>query len=253
MTGLEERIDALERLPRKIKQELKRFCLAIKESLGNELLGLILYGSALRDDYLPGHSDVNLLVLVRELDVSLLKKVAPLVERANAKALIEPLFLTPEYIKSSLDAFPVEYLNIKREHILLYGEDPFQELDIDLEDLRIQVEREWKLNYIRLQQAYFRSYRNGEALKRVIMKSFNSFSHLLSALFYLRGLLSVDKQELLQKVVREFLVREEIVNWLGSLREKGERMSKEEIERRFDEYLKMMERIMFSLESFRRE
>lgn len=247
---MEEKIDSLKRLPRKTKEELKRFCLALKELLQDDLLGLILYGSILREDYLPKHSDVNILVLVKEIDVPLLKKVAPLVERANNRALIEPLFLTPRYIKNSIDTFPVEYLDIKRQHLLLYGEDPFQEIDISPQDLRIQVEREWKLNYIRLQQAYFRSYRSSEALKRVIIKSFNSFSHLLSSLFYLRGFLSKDKQELMQKIVREFLVKEEIVNWLGSLRERGEKISKEDIERRFDEYLDMMERIMLSLESF---
>lgn len=221
--------------------------------LGDDLLALLLYGSALREDYLPGHSEVNLLVVVKDITILLLKKVAPLVERANNRALIKPLFLTPTYIKTSLNTFPLEYLEIKKEHFLLYGEDPFKGVDISPEDLRIQVEREWKIYYIRLQQAYFRSYRSGEALKRVIIKSFNSLSHLLSAFFYLQGYLSKDKQEILQKMVREFLVREEIVNWLSTLKERRERMSKEEIERRFEEYLKMMERIMFALESLRKE
>lgn len=250
---MEEKIETLERLSRKTKEELKRFCLGLIQTLKDDLLGLILYGSALREDYNHKHSDINILVLVKEINVPLLKKVAPLVERANSRALIEPIFLTPNYIKNSTDTFPVEYLDIKRQHLLLYGEDPFEELDIRAEDLRIQVEREWKLNYIRLQQAYFRSYKSGNALKQVIKKSFNSFSHLLSALFYLRGFLSKDKQELLQKVVREFLVREEIVNWLSSLRDKEEKVGKEDIEKRFDEYISMMERIMFSLESFQKE
>jgi len=251
--SLEEKINSLERLPRKTREELKRFCLYLEETLSNDLLGLLLYGSVLRNDYLFGHSDINLLVLVREINASLLKKVAPLVERANNRALIEPLFLSPNYIRTSLDTFPLEYLDIKREHLLLYGEDPFEKLDISPQDLRIQVEREWKLNYIRLQQAYFRSYRSGESLKWVIIKSLKSFSHLLSALFYLRGSPSEDKRDLLRRAEREFSLGEEIVAWLENLREGREKISKEEIEKRFDEYLRVVERIMFALESSGKE
>lgn len=246
-----EKIASLERLPRKAKDELKKFCLALKDTLGENLLSIIIYGSVLRDDFLPGHSDVNIMLIVREVDLHLLKKVAPLVERANRRALIEPLFLTLDYIKTSLDTFPIEYLNIKKEHLTLYGEDPFNEIELSPDDLRIQMEREWKLNYIRLQQAYFRSYKDRDALIRVIMKSFNSFSHLLSVLFFLKGSASKDKQEILQKMVREFFVREEIVNWLSDLRKRKEKLGQDEIEKRFDEYIKMVERIMYALESLK--
>ncbi|MGB9797023.1 MAG: hypothetical protein ACPLPS_06925 [bacterium] len=248
-----EKIDSLTNLPRKARDELKSFCLGLKETLGENLSGLIIYGSVLRDDYLPNHSDINILVLVKEVRVPDLKRVAPLVERANRRALIEPLFLTTDYIKSSLDTFPIEYLDIKRNHLLLFGEDPFLEIEVDEEELRTQVEREWKLNYIRLQQAFFRSYKDPEALKRVIIKSFNSFTHLLSALFYLRGFLPENKREIWGELIEDFFLRKEIVDWLQSLRERKEKLGKEEMERRFEEYLQMMERIMFALESFRKE
>ena len=248
-----EKIDSLSRLPRKAREELKNFCSGLKKLLGNDLLGLVLYGSALRDDFMPNHSDINILVLVKEVDVSLLRKVAPLVGRANQRALIEPLFLTPEYIKTSLDTFPLEYLDIKRQNLLLYGEDIFSEIEIDRKDLRLQVEREWKLNYIRLQQAYLRSYKDSEALKKIMIKSFNSFTHLLSAIYYLRDSLPEERHLVWDSLMREFFIREEIINWLKSLREKKEKIGKEEIHNRFNEYLKMMERIMFALESFGKE
>ena len=244
-----EKIDSLNRLPKQVREELKNFCGSLKELLANDLLGLLLYGSALRDDYVPNHSDINILVLVKEVDVSLLRKVAPLVARANRRALIEPLFLTPEYIKNSLDTFPLEYLDIKRQNLLLYGEDIFSEIEIKREDLRLQVEREWKLNYIRLQQAYLRSYNDPEALKNVMIKSFNSFTHLLSAIYYLKDSLPEVRHQVWDSLMKEFFIREEIINYLKSLRERKEKIGKEEIHQRFNEYLKMMERIMFALES----
>ena len=248
-----EKIDSLHRLPRKEREELKSFCSSLKELLGNDLLGLVLYGSALREDYLPNHSDINILVLVREVNVPLLRRVALLVARANQRALIEPLFLTPEYIKNSLDTFPLEYLDIKRQNLLLYGEDIFSEIEIDREDLRLQVEREWKLNYIRLQQAYLRSYNDAETLKKIMIKSFNSFTHLLSAIYYLRDSLPEERHQVWDGLMKEFFIREEIINWLKSLRERKEKIGREEIDKRFQEYLKMMERIMFALESLRKE
>jgi predicted nucleotidyltransferase len=248
-----EKIDSLNRLPKKVREELKNFCSSLKELIGNDLLGLLLYGSALRDDYIPHHSDINILVLVKEVDVSLLRKVAPLVARANQRALIEPLFLTPEYIKNSLDTFPLEYLDIKRQNLLLYGEDIFSEIEVDRGDLRLQVEREWKLNYIRLQQAYLRSYNDPEALKKIMIKSFNSFTHLLSAIYYLKDSLPEERHMVWDSLMKEFFLRKEIINYLKSLRERKEKIGKEEIHQRFNEYFKMMERIMFALEALRKE
>ena len=63
-----------------------------------------------------------------------------------------PLFFLTEELQRSTDVFPIESLDVKRAHRVLFGTDPVADLDIPMNLHRVQVERDLRLLLLRLRQ-----------------------------------------------------------------------------------------------------
>lgn len=166
---------------------LEGFVREVRDLYGDDLIAVILYGSAVGPEYIPGVSDLNLLVLLKEVGPGQLAKAAKLVPRWR-KSRLSPLFLDPEYIASSLDSFPIEFLEMKEQHRLLWGEeDPLARLEVSWESLRLQCEQELKGKWLRLRQAYLESAGDARELRRLLIASLSPFTVVLSTLLRLKG------------------------------------------------------------------
>ena len=97
--------------------------------------------------------------------------------------------MTPDYIKNSLDVFPMEFLNIKLLHYTVYGEDVFSDLDIDPSDLRQQCEREIKAKLIGMRQGYISSMGEPKPLTDGFVRSISGYISLF------RGIILLLKKE----------------------------------------------------------
>jgi hypothetical protein len=95
-----------------------------------------------------------------------------------------PLVMTKSFINASLDCYPIEFLNMKNNHILIYGENVLEQIDIRPENLRLQIERELKGKLILLRQGYLESQGNPRQLKNLITRSFTAFISIFNALLY---------------------------------------------------------------------
>jgi len=62
--------------------------------------------------------------------------------------------LTKADIDSSLDTFPIEFLNIKRNYTVVFGEDILEGLAFEKEFIRMQCERELKGKLLLLRAEY---------------------------------------------------------------------------------------------------
>ncbi|MCM8770044.1 MAG: hypothetical protein NC911_10350, partial [Candidatus Omnitrophica bacterium] len=120
----------------------------LKESLGGKLVSVIVYGSFLTENYQPGISDINLIVVVSQVTAGELFSLRKKIKRLIWKHGFKPFFFTPEFVKSSLDTFPLEWVEIKNCHRVIYGENLVEKLLIDREDLRRQLERQIKQDYL---------------------------------------------------------------------------------------------------------
>ena len=80
---------------------------------GDALISIILYGSATGGDYRPGKSDINFMIVLSEEGIGQLEKAFKAVEKWKKRKVAVPLFLTEAYIQTSLDVFPIEYLNFR--------------------------------------------------------------------------------------------------------------------------------------------
>ena len=146
-----------------------------------------IVGSAVIPDYNEKLSDINSVVVLHAMDLEFIKFLAPLGGKYGRKKIAAPLVMTPEYIRTSLDTFPVEFLDFKLIHKTVYGEDLFRNIEVSRQYLRIQCEREIKVKLIGLRQGYLSSLGRKEQYAAMLARSFTGSMVLLRAVITLLG------------------------------------------------------------------
>ena len=139
-------------LPEEVRDTLRSYVDQTTRLYGPSMQSLTLYGSAVRGDYLPGRSNLNLLLLLSTLYVSVLQNYGTIHKRFHKEQIVVPVFLSEEELRRSASLFPLEYTDIAASHHVLSGRDPFLGLDIDTRVLGEQCEQEIRGNLIRLRQ-----------------------------------------------------------------------------------------------------
>ena len=157
-----------------------------KGLFGDDLVSIILYGSAAGRDYRPGKSDINFMIVLSEEGIERLDQAFKMVETWQKRKVAIPLFLTELYVESSLDVFPIEYLNFQRSHVLVYGKDILNDLSFDPQFVRLQCEREIKGKLLLLREAYMETGGKGKALRGVIGQSIQAFVAIFDALLFFK-------------------------------------------------------------------
>ncbi|MCB2198080.1 nucleotidyltransferase domain-containing protein [bacterium] len=166
---------------------------------GNSLNGVYLYGSAARGNWNPKSSDINLLLLLDEKGYDRWPGAADIANRRLKKGFALPLLLTENYIRSSVDVFPMEFLDIKLFHETLFGEDLFPSLDIKPDDLRVQAEREVKGKWVQLRQAALDRGGNTAAMRDLLALSVPTWVSVFQSMLVVSGAeVPRDKRETLR-------------------------------------------------------
>ena len=129
---------------RTLELTLNELTAQITHTYGESLLAVILYGSAASDEFVEGRSNINCLVLLKQVTPDELKKSSPLLQNWHEQGIRTPLFVDPAYVRSAIDVFPIEFLDMKQRYRVLYGQDFLRDLDVKLDHLRFQCEQELK-------------------------------------------------------------------------------------------------------------
>ena len=135
---------------------------------------------------------IKILIVVKKLEIFLLKQNLKLVSSGIKKGIVAPLFLTIKHIESSSDVFPIEFLDMKNRHALIYGEDILSKIIVEPENLRLECEQILKGKLIRLRQAYLEIGLKEKEIKRLIYESFNSFIPVFKNLPQLKNINNID-------------------------------------------------------------
>src|SRR5256885_1398756 len=98
-----------------------------------------------------------------------------------------PLILTEREWRSSADAFPIEYEDMRDAHRLLAGRDPWQGITVQREHVRRQLEHELMGKLVRLRQAYAALRGDPKQLAQVLVRSAAGFFTMLRAALRLAG------------------------------------------------------------------
>jgi len=172
---------------RKTGKQLDKLCEELQRVFGDDLLSVVLYGSAARsEDFAPG-SDLNVLVVLKEITLESLERGTAPTRRWETQGNRPLLFFSPEWIRRSSDVFPLEFLDIQESHRVLAGVDPFAGLDVPRENLRLQCESELKTKLIHLRTGYMELHEDPEALSRLLASSYAPLVAILRGALRITG------------------------------------------------------------------
>lgn len=182
MSGL-----SLDKLSPAAKKIIKPFLDEVLDKYGQKIHSIHVIGTALTDDFDEKGSDVNSIIVLKEMDLKFLELLAPLGKKYGKKRVGAPLIMTPEYINTSIDVFPIEFLNFRLIHSTVYGEDVFDKIEIERMDLRHQCERELKSKLIWLRQGYISSQGDKKILTERFVRSIADYMPLFRGILVLAG------------------------------------------------------------------
>jgi predicted nucleotidyltransferase len=232
------------KLPAKCKETLTDFIARLKDAYKEELVSVILYGSAASGEFVSEYSNLNVLVVLKNTELSTLAKASSIVHNPRFK-VVQPLFFTEEYITSSLDVFPIEFLDISENYAVLTGADILKNIAIDTRNLRFQCEHELKAKLINLRQVFVGIHKNSSALKEVLLKSFTSIAHIARNVIRLRGKQpGYLKQDIIKQLSEELSITSDTWNKILILKNKEISITSGEVERLFISFVEDLEKII---------
>jgi len=202
---MNENLINTEKLPEVVKKVLLPYLEELLKIYEDNLLAIIIFGSATGKDFIPGSSDINLFLEFQKVDLAVLKKSLKLVAKGMRKKIVAPLFFTKEYMKNSSDVFPIEFLEMAGNHLLLCGEDPFANLEINREHLRLECEEQLRSKLIRLRQTYLEVGLQRRGLDRLLKDSLTSLIPVFRNILHLKGkTILYEKKKVLTGIGEEF-------------------------------------------------
>jgi hypothetical protein len=154
---------------------------------GRNLLSAAVYGSAAGEGFDPRWSDVNLLLVVRDMDRAGGADTRKAFRKWTAAGNPLPLVMDPDFIRRSADVFPIEWMDMKEKHRVILGRDPLKALKVGRKNLRLELERELKGNLLRLQGKYRLIAGKRAQARELMVLSWSTFQNLFRAFLRLKG------------------------------------------------------------------
>src|SRR5947207_4422897 len=119
---------------------------------GEKLACVVLDGSAASGHFVQVESDYNLLIALQRITAEDLRLAqAPMREWQRLGHPL-PVYFTSEELRDAADVFPVEFHQMRRARVVLYGRDPFDGLQITDENPLRQTEYELRSKFIQLRR-----------------------------------------------------------------------------------------------------
>jgi predicted nucleotidyltransferase len=232
----------------RLQEIIENFIRGLEDIYKDNLVSVILYGSAASGEFIDEHSNLNLLIVLKDIRLDNIKKSTKLVNNYKFRKFA-PLFFSRDYISSSLDVFPIEFLDMKENYLLLSGEDVLKDINIDLKNLRFQCEHELKSKLIQLRQLFLRKNKDLAALKDILFKTANSSMHILRNLVRIKGKEPAYMKQDIVKQVKDILpIDSQIWEKILAARNKQIKLPKEEIKQLFVEFTADLEKVVAAVD-----
>ncbi len=145
-------IKSLDRIPGPMREPIRKYAERVQELAGANALSLTLFGAIAAGAFDATRHTVGNVLVLQSVDLEMLRRLAEGGVKLGKARIAAPLIMTPQYIKASLDTFPLELIEIAQRRLTLFGEDRFTDLSFEDKDVRHQCERELKVILIGLRQ-----------------------------------------------------------------------------------------------------
>lgn len=159
----------------------------LRATHGENLASVVLYGSAAAGDHIELRSDYNLLIALHRITPADLRLAqAPMREWQRLGHPL-PVYFTVEELSDAGDVFPIEFHQMAKARIVLFGRDPFEFVHFSDAHLRHQTEYELRSKLIQLRRLYIPASVSVEKLCELMSDSLASFAALFRAVLLLHG------------------------------------------------------------------
>jgi predicted nucleotidyltransferase len=159
----------------------------LRSTHGDNLASIVLYGSAASGDYVEARSDYNLLIALHRITPSDLRQAQAAMRNWQRLGHPLPVYFTVEELSDAADVFPIEFHQMEKARVVLYGRDPFEGLRFSDANLRHQTEYELRSRLIQLRRLYIPASVSAEKLAALMADSLASFAALFRPVLMLHG------------------------------------------------------------------
>ncbi|MES1195528.1 MAG: nucleotidyltransferase domain-containing protein [Steroidobacter sp.] len=119
-------------LPADAINALEQFILDARAALSNDLDSIVLFGSTAEGRLRPA-SDVNLIVVLNRFDDAIVNAWKPALEVNVAEIDLQLMFLLKDELREASEASAIRFSDILMRRRVLFGNDPFESLNISRE------------------------------------------------------------------------------------------------------------------------
>jgi predicted nucleotidyltransferase len=177
----------------------------LRKTFGDQLISVVLYGSAAVGDRHEHFSDYNVLCVLDQVTPRELGQTEEIFRWFRERGNPAPLLLSEQETAASTDCFPIEFYDIRAQHRILYGRDVVEGIEIDMSFYRAQVEHELRSKLLRLRQKVSGVLSDKDLLRKLLADSLSTFCVLFRHALILNGLEApARKREIIAESSRSF-------------------------------------------------
>lgn len=218
----------------------------LRATHGDNLASVMLYGSAAAGDQIELRSDYNLLIALHRITPEDLRQSQAPVREWQRLGHPLPVYFTFGELHNAADVFPIEFHQMQRARVVLYGRDPFETLRFTNENLRHQTEYELRSKLIQLRRLYIPASVSPDRLQDLMRDSLTTFATLFAPVLMLHAVEPpVLKRECIEATARllglDAAPFERIMELGGG---NPRKLSEEEANNLFAAYIEQIERVI---------
>jgi len=227
-----------------VSEKIKPFLEEVLLNYSDNVHSIHIVGSSLTEDYHEKTSDINSIFVLKTMDLKFVELLAPFGKKYKKRGVAAPLIMTPDYIRTSLDVFPIEFADCELIHQTVFGEDILKDIELGIADLRQQCEREIKSRLIGLRQAYISSVGDRRMLTERFVNSIAGYMPLFRGIIMLMGKQRpVGKNQVISELSASTGINTDIFRRVLDLKRGHRTLNSDEMNTVFEEYYEATEKI----------
>lgn len=205
---------------------------SLKERLGANLLSAVKFGT-------EGEPN-NFLCVTEKIDFAVLEQLKEVVQKQREKVV--PLFFTQRELQNAADVFPLEFLDIKYPHEVLFGQDVINAIKLEKKHVRHELESELRSKLIHLRENYV-WIKKDKDLKTLLISAVPSLMPLFYGMLYLKNTTPpADLDHLFDLVAEKYELNVEVLRKLKLL--KDGKADSSELKRDVEDLLEFLRHII---------
>ena len=180
----------MERVAEPFRDSIRRYAELVREIAEAKAQALTLFGAIAGPGptgFDPSRHTIRSVLVLEAVDLSILRRLAEHGTKLGKDRISAPLIMTPDYIRASLDTFPLELLEVQQQHLTVFGEDFFEHLVFEEAHVRLQTERELKVMLIGLRQGLLAAVGSQKVIGALEVDATGGLIRALRGFLWLKG------------------------------------------------------------------